>query len=569
MRAVRYSLAVFCLVTLHLLLLVGCRPANTHQTTVTIVHDGVSQVIALGTQTSVSDVLRSAGIELGGLDRVNPPGYSRVVDGMTITVVRVTEELVVVQEEVAFERQTVPNDSLPTGETRLIQPGVNGTAEITYRITYEDGVETARSQVRRVLISPPKSEVVMVGSQGQLPTVTVVGNLAYISGGNAWIMSQNSTNRRPLTVDGGVDGRVFALSTDGKRLLFTKSGASTSSGSGQERSSTETAGNGTINTLWVVLDIAVDSEPLRLDVDNILFADWLPGSERTIVYSTAEPRASYPGWQANNDLWVAQISANGAVARPRLILEPSSGGIYGWYGTLFSFSPDGETIAWAQADALGILRPEDPPDAAVNPTVTPAAREAVNDEEGLDLPGMYVRQTLLNFAPRNAYDFVWLPSIAWAPDGKLLIATLHGTPLGSEPPEDSPVFNLTAFLPEEGFSAVLVEQVGLWSSPQFSPSEPTRGLENVSLAYLQALNPLDSVVSRYQLVIADRDGSNRRTVFPPADRPGLQPQAFAWSPDGRQIALIYQGNLHLVDVVTGLAQQVTGDGLSSNPRWAP
>jgi Tol biopolymer transport system component len=87
------------------------------------------------------------------------------------------------------------------------------------------------------------------------------------------------------------------------------------------------------------------------------------------------------------------------------------------------------------------------------------------------------------------------------------------------------------------------------------------------LAYLEAVEPLDSVVSRYRLVVMDRDGSNRRVLFPGEDQPGLTPNMFVWSPDGRQIALIYQGNLVLIDVVTGLTQQLTGDGLSHSPRW--
>ena len=76
-------------------------------------------------------------------------------------------------------------------------------------------------------------------------------------------------------------------------------------------------------------------------------------------------------------------------------------------------------------------------------------------------------------------------------------------------------------------------------------------------------------MSGYRLAIMDRDGSNRRVIYPPEDQPGLSAQVFAWSPDGRQIALVQQGNLFLVDVVTGLAQQLTADSLSSTPQWTP
>jgi len=526
-------------------------------------------VVVLTDETSVSDVLRRAGIAVGDLDRVNPPSYSRAEDGMTITIRRVVEETVVVQEAIPFERQTVPNDGMQVGEWRLIQSGTNGIAEVTYRITYEDGVEVSRSPIRSVLITPPHNEVVMVGSQGQLPTVTVNGTLAYISGGNAWIMRQNSANRRPLTLDGGVDGRVFELSGDGRRLLFTRSLIQVAAEVGGLATATppQAISQGEpFNSLWVVLDTAdPEAEPVRLDLTNILYADWVPGTERSIVYSTAEPRPGFPGWQANNDLWRAQISPTGAVVDPLRVLEPSGGGIYGWYGTLFEFSPDGITLAWAQPDAVGVLVPS----ASADQEMTAAPPGDEGEGGTIELPRAYVQRPLLSFAPRNAYEVVWVPSLAWSPQGEVLVATTHGPPLGTEPAEDSPVFNLTAVPPTGEFSVDLVQRAGMWAAAQFSPPSAQSSLGEIQIAYLEAVDPLDSFVSRYRLVVMDRDGSNRRVVFPPEGQPGLQAGSFTWSPDGRQIAVVHQGNIYLVDAVTGLAQQVTGDGFASSPRWTP
>jgi hypothetical protein len=73
----------------------------------------------------------------------------------------------------------------------------------------------------------------------------------------------------------------------------------------------------------------------------------------------------------------------------------------------------------------------------------------------------------------------------------------------------------------------------------------------------------------------DRDGSNPQVLFPPEGNPGITPQRDwgAWSPDplpdsgNYAIALVYQGNLWLVDAVAGQAQQVTGDGLTTRVIW--
>lgn len=521
-----------------LLLLAACTTAPEEAYTVTVTADGASSVLVLEDDVTVSDVLGRAGIALGELDRVNPPGFSRISEGLTITVVRVREETVIEDVVIPFERRTTRNDGLTAGETRLLQAGVNGIAEVTYRIIYENAVEIARSEIRRIVITEPQDELVMVGSQGELPSVTVDGSLFYLSGGNAWVIRQNSANRRPLTVDGRLDGRVFAVAPDG-RALFTQTCEDAD------------PDEGLCNTLWAAFDTASQEiESIELDVQNVLYADWAPGWERMIVYSTAEPRPGFPGWQANNDLWRAQISANGAAVRREELLEPSGGGIYGWYGTVFAFSPDGITLAWAQPDAVGVLGPPITGDEDATPTPPPS--------DIPPLPTDYERRTLLRFGPANAYDFVWVPSVTWSPDGSLIATTVHGAPMGAESMEDSPVFDLVIADAAGAYTVPLVGQAGMWSAAQFSGEQ---------IAYLQAIDPLNSVASRYRLVIADRDGSNAQTVYPPETLPGLRAQAVAWSPDGGRIALVHQGDLYILDITTGLTQQLSGDGLSSAPVW--
>jgi hypothetical protein len=71
----------------------------------------------------------------------------------------------------------------------------------------------------------------------------------------------------------------------------------------------------------------------------------------------------------------------------------------------------------------------------------------------------------------------------------------------------------------------------------------------------------------------DRDGSNRRSLFPAEGASGLEPQRVAWSPQalddrtGFSLAVIYQNNLWLVDAATGEAWQITGDSLTSRIDW--
>jgi Tol biopolymer transport system component len=91
-----------------------------------------------------------------------------------------------------------------------------------------------------------------------------------------------------------------------------------------------------------------------------------------------------------------------------------------------------------------------------------------------------------------------------------------------------------------------------------------------NVAFLQAARPLESDASKYRLTIADRDGSNARAIFPPEGETGLSPRdtgEVKWSPDGTQLALIYEGNLWIVDAATGQASQLTGDGQVTAVDW--
>jgi hypothetical protein len=66
----------------------------------------------------------------------------------------------------------------------------------------------------------------------------------------------------------------------------------------------------------------------------------------------------------------------------------------------------------------------------------------------------------------------------------------------------------------------------------------------------------------------DRDGSNKRHLFPPEGMMGLIAPEPAWSPTGDALLIEYEGNLFRVDAQDGSLAQLTSDGQSSHPRWA-
>ncbi len=513
-----------------LLWLVACQPVSTPdpvQVSVIVIHDGESTTVATAGSV-VRDVLSELEIILGTLDRVSPSEFTTLNDGMQISVTRVQENVESEEVVIPFEKQVVRNEGLPMGETRLLQTGTSGLEEVTYRIVREDGAEVSKAVLRRTMLSDPVAEIVMVGAHSSLTVIPIEGMLAYLSSGNAWMMHNSSGNRKPLTVTGALDGRVFQLSGGADYLLYTRTPAE------DEEDDNDPA----FNELWAVATASNQPEPFTLQAENVLWAAWSPTEARTLAFSTGEPRSTAPGWQAHNNLRLVTFDETGKIGQQTTVMDPSSGGSYGWYGMRFSWAPDGQRLAYAQADAIGLIDISEPE----HPT----------------------QQRLTAFSHYRTYkDWVWIPSVTWSPDSHFLYAVTHAGPVGLELPEDSPVFDLSA-LPQDGsFQATLTERSGMWASPVVSP--PSR--RGFRVAFLQALNPLESISSRYRLALMDQDGSNTNPVFPAPGEVGLKPQTVAWSPGGNQIALVHRGDLWIVEEASGIAQQLTNDAQTSSPSW--
>jgi hypothetical protein len=512
-----------------LVFLAGCSPPQATQSLiqVQVAVDGENLTLQLPAGSTVQQALDAAGVTLGGLDRVEPPSYTLLSEGAEVRVVRVSEEFTIEEEVIPFERQVLQSESLADQQRLLVQNGVNGLKEITYRRVFENGVEISNNPVKAVVVKEAIPEVIMVGVRAPFAPVEIPGRLVYLLGSNAWMMEGSTANRVALINTGDLDGRVFSLSTDGNWLLFTRRGSEVD----------------VINTLWVADISANPIQEIELKVSNIVhFADWIPGSSSKVVFSTVEPRASPPGWQANNDLYALSFSTSGWVSnwKSKPVLEANSGGVYGWWGMSFAWSPDGQKLAYARPDSVGVL----------------------DFKSG-------VMSAALEISPlQTGEDWAWVPGVSWGTDGKILYTVSH------DPPEDSQLFDLTAVPLSGGAPLQLSQEAGMFAYPVASPvmSQVNEG-SSYRVAYLRATFPRQSESSPYRLVIMDRDGSNENVLFPPPGEPGLEPQQVVWSPSplsangDHAVALLRQGNLWLVNARTGEAWQITGDGLTRKLSW--
>jgi hypothetical protein len=512
-------------------LMTACAPQDQQaDVTVSLVADGTSQIITLATGSTVQQALDASEVALTQIDRVTPPIYTLLSNGQTIIVTRIREEFETQQVIIPFERRELHNESLPAGETRLVQAGQNGLREITIRYVFEDSIETGNSVVSENVLQDAISEIVMIGVQSPFAPLPIPGKIAYLTGRNAWIMEGSTSNRRPLVNSGDLDNKVFSLSYDGKFLLFSRKSTLPLD---QE-----------INTLWVVNTTSEQPTPINLGISNVVnFAAWQPGEEYLISYSTVEPRSTAPGWQANNDLHFLTFE-NGVPGKTIDVLESNSGGIYGWWGMTFSWSPDGINLAYSRPDGIGLV-----------------------DINGQELT------SLLNITPLNTHsDWAWTPGLAWGSDSTTLYLVTHAAPTGLVSPEESPNFDLATASITESLGITLIQQTGMFANPAVSSRSNSETGTMYKIAFLQAIFPTQSKTSRYLLSIMNKDGTNLSTLFPAEGQSGLQPQTPVWAPksldiDNDFIGIVYEGNLWIVDATSGQSQQITGDGLTNQIDW--
>lgn len=67
-------------------------------------------------------------------------------------------------EIIPFESTEQDDNALSKGQTRIAVEGVNGERTISYEVTYQEGVETARKEVKNEITKAPITKVTKIGT---------------------------------------------------------------------------------------------------------------------------------------------------------------------------------------------------------------------------------------------------------------------------------------------------------------------------------------------------------------------------------------------------------------------
>jgi uncharacterized protein YabE (DUF348 family) len=140
---------------------------------VQVVHDGVSQPVVTNALTA-GGLLRQMGVQLGPLDRVEPSIVANPATAPTIGVVRVSEVVSKTFSQIPFRSVTRTSDTLEFGLRKVVQEGVEGLRQRSYRAIYENGQLKGRTFTGATVARPPREKITLVGAR--FPAFSPHGN---------------------------------------------------------------------------------------------------------------------------------------------------------------------------------------------------------------------------------------------------------------------------------------------------------------------------------------------------------------------------------------------------------
>ena len=132
---------------------------------VTVRVDG--DIIALSTSAATAgELLDVLQITLSELDRTDPSPDTPIVDGLEVTVTRVTRREQVAEETIPSKMVVLADPDHPAGFTKILRHGKEGRVNRVWRIWEKDSVETSRAILSEEALQESSDTVVLRGTHG-------------------------------------------------------------------------------------------------------------------------------------------------------------------------------------------------------------------------------------------------------------------------------------------------------------------------------------------------------------------------------------------------------------------
>ncbi len=143
-------------------------PKNVH-----IDDGGVAADRRLAAPT-VEALLAAAGAPLEQADKVVPPPSTPVTEGMTVVVTRIRMQKLTERVPLPPPAQKIPDPQMNMSRQIVDDPGTPGEQDVTFAVSFINGVETGRLPVANDVITPARPSVLRVGAKPgtEVPPVT-------------------------------------------------------------------------------------------------------------------------------------------------------------------------------------------------------------------------------------------------------------------------------------------------------------------------------------------------------------------------------------------------------------
>lgn len=166
---------------------------------VSLTVDGAT-VPSTASARTVGEFLDDQHVVVGVDDIVQPSRETLLQSGTTVQVVRVAGQYTTDQQPLHADVEYTKDPSMPKGQSRVVQSGVDGLRLDTYRLTTHDGQVADRERISSVIQKAPVPKIVALGAEVPVvaPKVVAPPAAGSSSGATAAPMASVSTSHREV-----------------------------------------------------------------------------------------------------------------------------------------------------------------------------------------------------------------------------------------------------------------------------------------------------------------------------------------------------------------------------------
>lgn len=141
------------------------------------------QSLRIRTQAkTVAGLLREREIKLGRSDYLSVAGSARITENMAIEIWRNGVQTVNASEIIPFATTQQQDPTKFVGYDEITIPGQNGEKTVTYQVEMKNGQEISRTKISEAIVTPPVTQVEVVGTQPRtVPWTGTVNQAAWLA----------------------------------------------------------------------------------------------------------------------------------------------------------------------------------------------------------------------------------------------------------------------------------------------------------------------------------------------------------------------------------------------------